>query len=147
MPHATDALNALGTRERRIYGDQTLDDIEQACLETAENLGYKIDFRQSHDEGELVSWIHERKDHMAGLVINAAAYSHTSIAILDALLLVKKPVIEVHLSNIYARERFRHHSHISKAADGVICGLGLTGYVLALQALDELLKARAHMSL
>lgn len=128
-------LNLLGTREPEIYGKETLADIQSLCAREGKTLGLETDFRQSNHEGELVDWIHEAREGFAGIIINAGAYSHTSVAILDALLALKVPVIEVHLSNIYKREQFRHHSYISSAAKGVICGLGSKGYVLALQAL------------
>ncbi len=128
-------LNLLGTREPEIYGAETLDDIRHAVAVHAEGLGLEADFRQSNTEGELVQWIQEARGDHGAIVINAGAYTHTSVAILDALLAVDMPVIEVHLSNIYKRDEFRHHSYISKAATGVICGLGSQGYLLALDAL------------
>ena len=131
-------LNMLGQREPEIYGRDTLGDIEAACRKHGAALGMEIDFRQSNDEGELVSWIQASAKTHAGLLINAGAYSHTSIALLDALLTVGKPVIEVHLSNIFRREPFRHHSYVSRAANGVICGFGLKGYLLALDAMANL---------
>jgi 3-dehydroquinate dehydratase-2 len=133
-------LNLLGTREPEIYGTGTLDDLETLCAETAEGLGIGIEFRQSNIEGELISWIHEARTSAAGLIINPAAYSHTSIAIMDALAALDIPVIEVHLSNIHKRESFRHHSYVSSVADGVICGLGFAGYRLALIALSDILE-------
>jgi len=133
-------LNLLGAREPEVYGTGTLDDLETLCAETAEGLGIGIEFRQSNLEGELISWIHEARGRAAGLVINPAAYSHTSIAIMDALAALDIPVIEVHLSNIHKRESFRHHSYVSGAADGVICGLGFAGYRLALIALSDILE-------
>lgn len=132
-------LNLLGTREPAIYGSLTLDDIEDMCRERAERLGVTIDFRQTNSEGELVTWIQRAKGENDGIVINAAAYSHTSIAIHDALAAVELPTVEVHLSNIYKREAFRHHSHVSAVARGVICGFGAKGYVLALDALADIL--------
>ncbi|MGQ0664882.1 MAG: type II 3-dehydroquinate dehydratase [Pseudomonadota bacterium] len=131
-------LNMLGVRQPEIYGRETLGDIEAACGERANRLGLDIDFRQSNREGELVEWIHEARGTADGIVLNAGAYSHTSIAILDALLICDLPVIEVHLSNIYAREEFRRHSHVSAAAKGVICGFGGHGYLLALEAMARL---------
>jgi 3-dehydroquinate dehydratase-2 len=133
-------LNLLGTREPETYGTGTLDDLETLCAETAEGLGIGIEFRQSNIEGELISWIQEARNSAAGLIINPAAYSHTSIAIMDAIAALEIPVIEVHLSNIHKREEFRHHSYISRAADGVICGLGFAGYRLALIALSDILE-------
>lgn len=133
-------LNLLGAREPEIYGTGTLDDLETLCAETAEGLGIGVEFRQTNIEGELISWIHEARTRASGLIINPAAYSHTSIAIMDALLALDIPIIEVHLSNIHKRESFRHHSYVSNAADGVICGLGFAGYRLALIALSDILE-------
>jgi len=133
-------LNLLGAREPEIYGTGTLDDLETLCAETAEGLGIGIEFRQSNVEGELINWIHEARTRAAGLIINPAGYSHTSIAMMDAISALEIPVIEVHLSNIHKREAFRHHSYISHAADGVICGLGFAGYRLALIALSDILE-------
>lgn len=132
-------LNMLGLREPAIYGTQTLDDIETLCQERAEDLGFSVDFRQSNLEGELVTWIQQARGEHDGIVINAAAYTHTSVAIHDALAAVALPVVEVHLSNIYKREPFRHHSFISPVAQGVICGFGAMGYVLALDAMAGIL--------
>ena len=128
-------LNLLGTRQPDIYGRETLRDIEAACSARAAQLGLAVDFRQSNLEGELVGWIQEARGKAAGIVLNAGAYSHTSVAILDALQAVELPVIEVHLSNVFRREAFRHHSYVSLAATGVICGFGGRGYLLALEAL------------
>ena len=133
-------LNLLGTREPEVYGTGTLDDLETLCAETAEGLGVAIDFRQSNIEGELISWVQEARSRAAGLIINPAGYSHTSIALMDALQALDIPVIEVHLSNIHKREAFRHESFASRAADGVICGLGFAGYRLALIALSDILE-------
>jgi 3-dehydroquinate dehydratase-2 len=132
-------LNMLGVRQPEIYGRETLGDIEVACRERGEELGLAIDFRQSNHEGALVDWIQEARDSADGIVINAGALSHTSVAVLDALLASELPVIEVHLSNIYVRDAFRHHSYVSRAARGVICGLGPFGYLCALDALKRLL--------
>ena len=132
-------LNMLGTREPAIYGHESLADIEAACREKAAALSLGLDFRQSNSEGELVGWIQAARADTAGLVLNAGAYTHTSVALLDACQLYERPVIEVHLSNIYRREPFRHHSYVSGAADGVICGLGGHGYLLALEALARML--------
>ncbi len=134
-------LNLLGVREPEIYGRDTLADIEESCLERAGELELKLDFRQSNHEGELVTWIQEARGTASGIIINAASLSHTSIAILDALKFAQLPVVEVHLSNIFKREPFRHVSYVSTAADGVICGLGPQGYVLALDALWRLLQS------
>lgn len=133
-------LNMLGVRQPEIYGRATLGDIEAACRERAEALGLAVDFRQSNIEGELVAWLHEARDVADGIIINAGAYTHTSIALLDALTICELPVIEVHISNIFAREEFRHHSYISRAAQGVICGLGPDGYVYALDALASMVR-------
>jgi 3-dehydroquinate dehydratase-2 len=129
----------LGVRQPEIYGRETLSDIEAACRTRAATIGFEIDFRQSNIEGELVEWIQQARGRVAGIVINAAAYTHTSVALLDALSLMDVPIIEVHLSNIYARDAFRHHSYISPAATGIICGLGSSGYVLALDALERVI--------
>ena len=128
-------LNLLGTREPDIYGRVTLDDIEQACLDHAQDLDMTVDFRQSNAEGELISWVQEARDNHHGIVLNAAGYSHTSIALMDAVKACGVPCVEVHLSNVLRRESFRHHSHIALAADGVIIGFGARGYLLALDAL------------
>jgi len=133
-------LNLLGTREPGIYGNETLADLEAACTRRGGELGLVIDFRQSNTEGELVDWIQEAGHKADAIVLNAGAYTHTSVAMLDALLATGVPVIEVHLSNIYQRDEFRHHSYISKAATGVICGLGGQGYELALEALAKKLN-------
>lgn len=134
-------LNMLGIREPDTYGRQTLDDLEKLCAATATGLGLEVECRQSNIEGELVTWIQDSRSKNCAIVINAGAYSHSSVAILDALQAVKLPTIEVHITNIYAREPFRQHSVISKAAHGVICGLGLDGYVYALQAVAKLIKS------
>jgi 3-dehydroquinate dehydratase-2 len=134
-------LNLLGTREPAIYGRDTLADVERLCAETGKRLGLTVDFRQHNHEGTLVDWVQEARTGAAGLIVNAGAYSHTSVALLDALQAVEKPVIEVHISNIFRREAFRHHSWISAAAKGVICGLGIKGYALALEAMADLVKA------
>lgn len=131
-------LNMLGLRQPEIYGRETLADVEALCRKAGDRLGLTIDFRQSNIEGELVGWIHEARNEAVGIVINAGAYTHTSVALLDALNAAEKPVVEVHLSNVYRRESFRHHSYISQAAKGVICGFGPKGYVLALEALAEI---------
>lgn len=128
-------LNLLGVREPEVYGRETLGDIESLCGERAETLGLAIDFRQSNCEGEIVTWIQEARDGHDGIILNAGAYSHTSIAIFDALLACELPVIEVHLSNLFRRETFRRHSYVSAAAVGMICGFGAQGYSLALDAM------------
>lgn len=128
-------LNLVGSREPDIYGSETMAEIEGAARARAKTLSLEVDFRQSNSEGELVSWIQEAAGEYDGIIINAAAYTHTSIAIPDALKAVDVPLIEVHLSNIFQREAFRHHSNISPLAHGVICGFGGFGYVLALDAM------------
>ncbi len=128
-------LNMLGTRQPEVYGAATLADIEANCEQRAKDLGLAAECRQSNSEGELVGWIQGARKDAQAIVINPGAYSHTSVAILDALLAVDLPVVEVHLSNIYRREEFRHHSYVSKAAQGVICGFGARGYIMALEAL------------
>lgn len=133
-------LNMLGKRQPEIYGRETLADIEAACRAEAVRLELAVDFFQSNHEGALVDRIQQARDTDAGIVINAGAYTHTSVAILDALNAAELPVIEVHLSNIHRREPFRHHSYVSQAALGMIAGLGSQGYLLALQALARLLK-------
>ncbi|MEJ0062708.1 MAG: type II 3-dehydroquinate dehydratase [Alphaproteobacteria bacterium] len=133
-------LNLLGQREPEIYGTATLADIAVLCAKTAKELGASADFRQSNHEGELIDWIQGAAKKHQAVVINAAGYSHTSIALMDALGSCGLPVIEVHLSNIYRREEFRHSSYISRAARGVICGLGAEGYSLAIRAAVHCLK-------
>jgi 3-dehydroquinate dehydratase II len=130
-------LNLLGTRQPEVYGHDTLESIEETCRALGLSLGLEIDFRQSNTEGQLVDWIQEARTTCRGMIVNAGAYTHTSVAMLDALLAVEIPVIEVHLSNIHQRDEFRHHSYISKAALGMICGLGAHGYELALEALAK----------
>ena len=132
-------LNLLGTREPHIYGTSTLGDIEQACAARAQEIGFDIDFRQSNSESDLITFIQQAAKTSSGIIINPAAYSHTSIAIADAIEAVGLPVIEVHVSNIFAREAFRHHSYISPVATGIVCGFGTNGYILALNALRELI--------
>ena len=133
-------LNMLGVREPSVYGRETLGDIEDACRQRAEALGLALDFRQSNHEGELVTWIQEARAGSDGIIINAGAYTHTSVALLDALTLAELPVIEIHLSNVFRREAFRHHSYISPVAVGVICGFGRRSYLLALDAIAGLLE-------
>jgi 3-dehydroquinate dehydratase-2 len=133
-------LNMLGQREPEIYGRETLDDIARAVAGRAKEFGLSVDFRQSNHEGELVTWLQQARGQFKGIVINPAGLSHTSVALLDALIVTELPVIEVHLSNIFRREAFRHHSYVSTAAKGVICGLGAQGYLLAIEALAEILK-------
>ena len=133
-------LNMLGVREPDIYGYETLADIEDLCNDRARSLGLTIDFRQSNFEGELVTIIHKSRDTAAGIIINGAGYTHTSVAILDALRMSELPVIELHLSNTHAREAFRHKSYIAQVAAGIICGFGAHGYVLAIDAMARLIE-------
>jgi 3-dehydroquinate dehydratase-2 len=135
-------LNTLGTREPEIYGNETLPDIEEKCKKAAISLGLELDTIQSNHEGELVTEIQKAGKTHKGLLINAGAYTHTSIAIMDALLTIGIPIIEVHMSNIFRREEFRHESYISKTAKGVICGFGSDSYLLALQAMANVLKTK-----
>lgn len=132
-------LNLLGVREPHVYGTATLADLQVAVEKKAAALGFKTLFRQSNHEGVLIDWIQEAREKAAGLIINPGAYTHTSVAIHDALKALAIPTIEVHLSNIHAREAFRRHSYVSPAATGVICGLGAHGYLAALDALKGLL--------
>jgi len=133
-------LNLLGTREPETYGCVTLAEIEANSAEKAKAYGLTIDFRQTNLEGTLVDWLQEAESSAAGVIINAAAYTHTSVAIHDAIAAISKPVIEVHLSNIFAREAYRHHSYVSDVAEGVICGFGAHGYMLAIDALASMLR-------
>ncbi|MCH6589531.1 MAG: type II 3-dehydroquinate dehydratase [Proteobacteria bacterium] len=133
-------LNILGAREPDVYGHETMAEIEAACAKRASALGLTVEFRQSNNEGELVDWIQGARNGYAGLIVNAGAYTHTSVALLDALLACDVPVIEVHLSNIFQREDFRHHSYVSKAARGLICGFGGFGYEMALDAAARMLE-------
>lgn len=132
-------LNLLGTREPDIYGTETLETISQACKTHAAGLGLNVDIRQSNTEGELVGWVQEASKTACGLIVNAAAYTHTSVALHDALKASQLPVIEVHLSNVYKREAFRHKSYVSALAEGVICGFGGQGYLFALDAMASTL--------
>lgn len=127
-------LNMLGIREPGVYGQDSLDDIKKRMERRAEELSISVDFRQSNTEGELVTWIQQALGNADAIIINAGAYSHTSVAILDALRAVNLPVYEVHLSNIHRRESYRHHTYVSEAATGIICGLGGDGYLYALDA-------------
>jgi 3-dehydroquinate dehydratase-2 len=136
-------LNLLGTREPHIYGRSTLADVEKLCRTTAEGHGFALVFRQSNHEGQIVDWINEaRAEKATGLIINPAGHTTTSVAILDALLAMESPVVEVHISNIHAREEFRRHSYISRAARAVVCGFGINGYALAIAGLASLLGAK-----
>lgn len=135
-------LNLLGSREPEVYGRDTLADIAAATVRHAASHGLSVEFRQSNHEGVLIDWLQEARKQASGVVLNAAGLSHTSIAILDACRALDRPLIEVHLSNPFRRESFRRHSFISEAATGVICGLGATGYLLAIDALAGLLKGK-----
>ena len=136
-------LNLLGVRDPSIYGTDTLGDIEERCTARAAALDLAIDFRQTNHEGQLVDWIQEARESADGIVLNAGALTHTSVAVLDALSAAGLPVVEVHLSNIFRRESFRHHSYVSLAANGVICGLGAKGYELALDAIASLIEGES----
>jgi 3-dehydroquinate dehydratase-2 len=136
-------LNLLGSREPDVYGRESLADIEALCRRRAAALGMSADCRQSNHEGELIDWIHEARGTHGGIVINPGAYTHTSVALLDALQAVGLPTIEVHLSNIHRREAFRRHSYVSGVADGIICGLGSHGYALAIEAMGRILGTEA----
>lgn len=139
-------LNLLGERQPEVYGKETLDDVRQLCLETAQGAGLRLDFRQSNHEGEIVDAIHELRHAVAGMVINAAAYTHTSVAIRDAVAVVDAPVIEVHITNVHRREAFRGHSYLSDVVDGVIAGCGTQGYALAISRVAHLYAVRAATS-
>lgn len=133
-------LNLLGQRQPEVYGRETLADVERACTTLAADLGVEVDFRQSNHEGQLIDWIHEARGSASGIAINPAAYTHTSVALLDALSAFDGPVIEVHISNVHKREDFRHHSFVSLRADGVIAGCGTEGYLLALRRVASLTR-------
>jgi len=133
-------LNLSGAREPEIYGSDTIADIEAVCVAHAETLGLKVDFRQSNFEGELVTWVQEAKKAQDALIVNAGAYSHTSIALLDALLAIGKPVVEVHLSNLFKRDEFRRRSYVTAASAGLISGFGAFGYRMALDAVADILS-------
>ena len=133
-------LNLLGEREQSQYGSVTYDELKNNCLKYSKSLEINIEFTQSNIEGEIVTIIQQAKEKYDGLIINAAGFTHTSVAIRDALAIFKKPSIELHISNIYKREEFRHKSMISDVVTGIICGLGSNGYILAINAMHELLK-------
>jgi 3-dehydroquinate dehydratase II len=135
-------LNMLGQRQPAIYGHETLADVEAECRRVATQNRLEIDFRQSNKEGELIDWIQDARAHAGGIVINPAALTHTSVAILDALNIFDGPIIEVHISNVHKREAFRHHSYVSRVASGVIAGFGTQGYQLALVRLAHLIDAK-----
>jgi len=132
-------LNLLGKRQPEIYGADTLEDIEAMCTEVGRGFGLVVQLMQSNYEGQLVDWIHEARDDAGGIIINPGAYTHTSVAILDALNAYDGPVLEVHISNIHKRESFRHHSYVSLRAEGVIAGFGVEGYALAMRRMGTLL--------
>ncbi|MGB3719495.1 MAG: type II 3-dehydroquinate dehydratase [Proteobacteria bacterium] len=136
-------LNMLGLREPTIYGAETLDDVKRRTEARAAQLGLEVDFRQSNFEGELVTWIQQARTEASGIILNAGAYTHTSIALMDAIHAAELPTIEVHLSNVFRREGFRHHSYISLAARGVICGFGPKVYELALEAMADILQQQS----
>ena len=133
-------LNLLGEREKEKYGSISLKDIELECLKYAKKNDIELSFMQSNIEGEIVSLIQDCRNQYSGLIINAAGYTHTSVSILDALKVLKIPIIELHITNIYNREEFRHKSFISKVATGIICGFGVEGYTMALEAMKRILK-------
>jgi len=133
-------LNLLGKRQPEIYGKNTLADVEANCAKVGQELGLSVQLMQSNHEGEIVEMIHDARDNAAGIIINPAAYSHTSVAILDALNTFDGPVLEIHISNIHKREEFRHHSFVSARAEGVIAGCGVNGYTLAMRHMGTLLS-------
>jgi len=138
-------LNLLGVRQPHIYGYETLQDVERDCRHIGAELGLDIGFRQSNHESDLIDWIHAARGVAAGLVINPAAYTHTSVAIADALRAFEGPIIEVHISNIHQREAFRHHSYVSSVAQAVICGCGVLGYQLALRRLAQVVTGSGQI--
>ena len=136
-------LNLLGTREPEVYGRATLTDVEKLCRQTAKHHRIKVEFRQTNHEGEIIDWIHEAAaKHAAGIVINPGAYTHTSIALRDAVAAVNLPVIEIHISNIFARESFRRRSHVAPVAKASLCGFGIHGYALAIDGLAKLAQTK-----
>lgn len=134
-------LNLLGKRQPDIYGSETLADVEADCRRVAGGIGLAVEFRQTNAESELIDWIHEARDKAAGIVINPAAFTHTSVAVRDALAACECPILEVHISNIHRREEFRHHSFVSGVVTGVVCGFGTQGYGFALQRIAQLVKS------
>ena len=134
-------LNLLGKRQPEIYGSDTLDDVARNCALVVQGAGLQIDLRQSNHEGQIIDWIHEAREVAAGIIINPAAFTHTSVAVLDALNAFDGPVFEVHISQVHKREPFRHHSYVSMRADGVIAGFGIEGYELATRRMISLLAA------
>ena len=137
-------LNLLGKRQPTIYGQETLEDVEASCRRVGAELGLSIEFRQSNREYEIIDWIHEARQRADAIVINPAAFTHTSVAILDALHTFEGPIIEVHISNVHKREAFRHHSYVSTVASGVIAGFGVQGYELALQRVARLTEPKTE---
>lgn len=135
-------LNLLGKRQPDIYGAETLAEVETRCRALAGELGLKVDFKQSNAEHQIIDWIHEARESAGGIVINPAAFTHTSVAILDALKTCECPILEVHISNVHQREAFRHHSYVSQVATGVIAGFGTHGYLLALRHMASLLETK-----
>lgn len=135
-------LNLLGKREPHIYGRETLVDVEAQCRKLAGELGVAIEFKQSNAEHQLIDWIHEARDSAAGIIINPGAFTHTSIAIMDALSACECPILEVHISNVHRRESFRHHSYVSLVATGVMAGFGVHGYCLALRHMASLVGGK-----
>ena len=133
-------LNLLGEREQSQYGSIKYEDLKNKCIKYSKELGINVDFTQSNVEGEIVTMIQDARKKYDGLIINAAGFTHTSVAIRDALTIFKKPMIELHISNIYKREEFRHKSMISSVVTGIVCGLGTNGYILAINAMQELLN-------
>lgn len=133
-------LNLLGARETDIYGTHSLADIEASVRQRAADAGLEVEFHQTNSESQLVDWVQSARDRAAGIIVNAGAYTHTSVALLDALRAVEIPIVEVHLSNIFRREEFRHHSYVSQAATGMISGFGPQGYDMAVDALSSLIK-------
>jgi 3-dehydroquinate dehydratase-2 len=133
-------LNLIGSREPHLYGTATLGDIERTVAARARGLGLSVVFRQTNQEGQLIDWIHEARERAGGVILNAGGYSHTSVALLDACRALDKPLIEVHLSNPYRRESYRHHSYVSEAASGLVCGFGADGYLLAVEAMAKLIE-------
>ena len=136
-------LNLLGERQPQIYGYDTLADVERDCRGVAAELSLELRFHQSNREYEIIDWVHEARKTAGGIVINPAAFTHTSVALLDALNTFEPPVIEVHIANVYKREEFRHHSFVSSRADGVMAGFGIQGYTLALRRIAELIDRKA----
>ena len=134
-------LNLLGTREPEIYGRMTLADVKSMCKERAKSRGLTIFFEQSNNETQIIDWVHQAIDDADGIIINPAAFTHTSVAILDALKNVPAPIIELHISNTHQREPFRHHSYVTQAATGLILGFGINGYVMAVDAMANMLEA------